>query len=64
MGRSLCSTKDFGWPTIEYNELEDLISIIRQQGTKGFQISSSYGMRGWVLARSMELTQRGARAID
>lgn len=54
--------KDDGWPAIEYREPQELALILKQQGIKGFEISSSYGLSGWVLAARMEVAERAARS--
>jgi hypothetical protein len=56
------SLKNYGWPAdIPYASPDDLISILRERGVKAFQIGSSYGMTGWVLASTMELVARAAK---
>jgi hypothetical protein len=56
--------KSYGWPGIDYTEPEQLIGILKQRGVKGFDIGSSYGMSGWVLAETMELSERPTRRWD
>ena len=52
----------FGWPTLEYRgDLDLLKSLLRENGVKGFDIESSYGMTGWVLCKSCEHRSRDAR---
>jgi hypothetical protein len=53
--------KNYGWPAIEYGDPQDLASILKQQGIRGFEIGSSYGLSGWVLATRMEVAERTAR---
>ena len=54
--------KNFGWPEgIEYRDADDLVSIIRQRGVRGYEIGSSYGLSGWVLAVRMDVSERTTR---
>jgi hypothetical protein len=56
--------KPYGWPDgIEYRDAEELIGILEGRGAHGFEISSSYGMSGWVIAQSMERRKRENRAM-
>jgi hypothetical protein len=56
--------KAYGWPDgIEYRDAEELIGILEGRGAHGFEISSSYGMGGWVIARAMERRKRENRAM-
>jgi hypothetical protein len=45
--------KNFGWPDFAYNTEPELLEKLREQGIKGFVISSSYGMDGFVMAKQM-----------
>jgi len=53
--------KPFGWPAIQYNDPQELVTKLKQNGIKGYDISSSYGLTGWVLAGSMDVTERSAK---
>lgn len=53
--------KNYGWPAIEYGEPKELVSLLKQRGIKGYEIGSSFGLSGWVLASDMELIERAAR---
>lgn len=53
--------KSYGWPAIEYGEPQELVSALKSQGVRGFEIASSYGLKGWVLAGAMEVAERTAR---
>jgi hypothetical protein len=56
--------KNYMWPDgIDYRDVEELIRILEGQGACGFEISSSYGMSGWVIAGAMDRKARGTRAI-
>lgn len=50
--------KDFWWPEIKYTNLDDLIRILNERGIRGYEIHSSLGLSGWVLAKSMTLIER------
>jgi hypothetical protein len=54
--------KNHGWPAIEYDKPQELISILVGMGVRGYEIGSSYGLSGWVLATQMNLRQRMAKA--
>ena len=47
--------KNYAWP-FSYNTKEELIEKLDKKGVKGFLISSSYGMEGFVLAEEMQIT--------
>jgi hypothetical protein len=54
--------KNYGWPdVIDYKDADDLISILRQRGVKAFDIGSSFGLGGWVLAKKMDVSKRAAK---
>lgn len=44
-----------GWPRFWRNSLEEARGYLRENGTRGFEISSSYGLSGWVLAAEMQM---------
>ena len=50
--------KNYGWPKIEYDQPQELVAILRREGVKGFEIGSSYGLGGWVLAAKMDVVER------
>jgi hypothetical protein len=50
-----------GWPRFWRDSLDEVRSYLREQATRGFEISSSYGMSGWVLARDMQMVSGGDR---
>lgn len=57
--------KNHCWPDgIEYEDPEGLIRILEGRGARGFEISSSYGMSGWVIAKVMELNLVEGSAIS
>jgi hypothetical protein len=47
--------KDYAWP-FDYNTKQDLMEKLDKKSVKGFLISSSYGMDGFVLAAEMQIT--------
>ena len=53
--------KNYGWPKIEYGDPQELVSILKRQGVRGYEIGSSYGLSGWVLATRMDVSERAAR---
>ena len=54
--------KPHAWPPVEYGHPDELVSILRDRGIKGFRLDAFYGLGGWVLAESMALGVRAARA--
>ena len=47
--------KNYAWP-FDYNTKQELIEKLDKKGVRGFFISSSYGMDGFVLAEEMQIT--------
>lgn len=47
--------KNYAWP-FSYSAKQELIEKLDGKGVKGFLISSSYGMEGFVLAEKMQIT--------
>lgn len=56
--------KAYRWPEIEYSDPQQLIAILRSRSIKAFEVGSSYGLSGWVLASSAELVPREAKRGD
>jgi len=55
--------RPYGWPEgVEYREIGELVTALRERGLKSFYISSSYGMGGFVLAREMRISARESKA--
>src|SRR5436853_7690269 len=52
-GDLFAAEKNFGWPRIEYKDRADLVNILKARGVKGFEIHSSYGLEGCILASQM-----------
>jgi hypothetical protein len=44
-----------GWPRFWRDSLDEVRRHLREQATRGFELSSSIGMTGWVLARDMQM---------
>jgi hypothetical protein len=42
-----------GWPRFWRDSLDEVQRYLREQATRGFELSSSIGMTGWVLAGDM-----------
>ncbi|MFL6333089.1 MAG: hypothetical protein ACJ754_07060 [Pyrinomonadaceae bacterium] len=47
----------YGWP-LPYGSIEELLQRLSAENVKGYIISSSYGLDGWVWARELTLKQR------
>lgn len=52
----LIKMQDYGWPIVYLTE-QELIDYIRTHEYKYIKINSSYGMDGWILARSYEIEE-------
>lgn len=49
----------WGWPPVEYQgDLTVLTAKLRDRGVRGYEISGSYGLSGWVLAGRCERVSR------
>ncbi|OAX85764.1 hypothetical protein A7D16_20865 [Xanthomonas nasturtii] len=49
-------TRLTGWPGAWADSLEKARAYCNDQGLRGFDLESSYGFDGWILAQSVELT--------
>lgn len=47
--------KNYGWPIAAYDTKNDLIHYLQLNQYKAFQISSSLGLCGWVLAKQLDI---------
>ena len=54
----------YGWPRGWERDKEDIEVFVRRLKMRAFELSSSYGMSGWVLARRMSKLQKGANQLD
>jgi hypothetical protein len=62
-GELFAEGKRHGWPdVIEYDAPAHLVAILRERGVKAFEISSSFGLRGFVLGTAMEQRPRDSKA--
>lgn len=43
----------YGWPRGWEKQQETLVGYVKRLGMRAFELSSSYGMTGWVIAREM-----------
>lgn len=46
--------RPYGWPRVEGSPPPTLEAYLSANDVRGFEIASSYGLDGWVLAQSME----------
>jgi hypothetical protein len=53
----------YGWPGPWNQSVETSIHHLQTKDAKGFEISTSYGLEGWVVAESCRLETRGERAV-
>lgn len=44
------------WP-IDYQTEKELIEFLKNNGYKYIRVNSSYGMFGWILAKSYEIVE-------
>jgi len=44
-----------GWPRFWKGSLDEALNFLKTRSIRGFRLSSSYGMSGWVLAAEMRL---------
>jgi hypothetical protein len=49
--------KGYGWPVVHYDTVDELLQRLSEQQVRGFIITSSWGMYGFVLARDMQILQ-------
>ncbi|MCX7515424.1 hypothetical protein, partial [Frateuria sp. STR12] len=47
-------TRQCGWPGRWATSLEAAIAFCASAGLKGYELDQSYGMSGWILAKSVE----------
>jgi hypothetical protein len=58
----LARTKNYGWPVLRYEGIDDLANQLTAGGAKCFDVSGTCGLSGFVFAVSMEFRARGSRA--
>jgi hypothetical protein len=57
--------KNYGWPLPDYKDPADLVRRLKDQGLRGYVISSSFGLNGFVLAREVRYVKRATgRAFE
>jgi hypothetical protein len=57
--------KNYGWPILaQYSDLQELERILREHGTHAYLLNSSLGLSGFVLASSVEYSQRTSKAFS
>ena len=61
-GELLARTKNYAWPILEYETVEDLVKKLTASGAKCFEVHSSFGLCGFVIATSLEIRPRKSRA--
>jgi hypothetical protein len=47
--------RSYGWPAVPHESTEELLRVLRERGIRGYVLSASYGMEGFVLAEGMHL---------
>jgi hypothetical protein len=58
----LARTKNYGWPVLKYDGIENLVSQLTASGAKCFEVHCTCGLHGFVFAGSMEFRRRQSRA--
>ncbi len=53
----LIKNKAFGWPMM-YESIDDFERLLTDEKYKYINLSSSYGMNGWVLAKNLDIITR------
>lgn len=48
--------KNYGWP-IAYKSEKELVDFLESNKYKAYEICSSYGLNGWVLAKQMDVVE-------
>ena len=54
--------KNYGWPSIDYDDLPDLCRSLQAKNIRAYRIGSSYGLGGFVFSSSSEYVRRETRA--
>jgi hypothetical protein len=58
----LARTKQWGWPMLHYDRLDDLVAKLMAGGAKCYEVYAVCGVHGFVFATSMTLRPRQSRA--
>jgi hypothetical protein len=53
--------RNFGWPGSWNESADSLLAYLEEQDCRAFVINASYGMGGWVLAKSYRRVEVGPR---
>jgi len=48
----------YGWPRGWQKEKEDIATYVKRLDLRAFEVASSYGMSGWVIAKHMEKSRK------
>ena len=57
--RLLADSWRYGWPPVDYRgDLDVLVAALKAAPVRAYEIGSSYGLSGWVLAGSCERVSR------
>ena len=56
--------KTYGWPKVQYADPQELVAILRRDGVRAYEIGSSYGLTGRVLAAKLDLLARPSRVRE
>jgi hypothetical protein len=54
--------RKYGWPVVEWSDLDDLAGQLTAGGAKCFEVRGTCGLHGFVFAVSMEFRPRPSRA--
>ena len=54
--------RNYGWPVLTWNDVDDLVNQLSPNGVKCFKVHGTCGLDGFVFARSMDFRSRAARA--
>ena len=49
--------RGYGWPGPWNSSLKEAIAFARKEGLRGFVISASLGLNGWILAKEMSIVE-------
>lgn len=47
----------YGWPRVDCPSVAEFLILAAREGARGFELSSSLGMEGWVCAQEMTITR-------
>src|SRR5262245_46661625 len=61
-GDLLARTRNYGWPVLRYDGLDDLVAQLTAGGAKCYEVHGTCGIQGFVFAASMQFRERPSRA--